>query len=175
MFVNVHENEQFPNNFSAQNFVGEMQMTYRLLFRDDRKARKLYMQQERDRAALAVDDHEAKVDPYLDELCGRYLPSSWLFSFTASVRDSYDAEADFPIFKDRLKRIQDYMHGIQPNRFMSLWRDRRDLRLWYTIWTVIVLGIFGLVVQFIGLRLSVAQVIIAHKAYVAQTEQKCNI
>ncbi|PVH69156.1 hypothetical protein DL98DRAFT_474102 [Cadophora sp. DSE1049] len=169
MFVNMDEETEQPSNkFSAQNFVGEMQVTYRLLFRDDSRARKLYIQQERGRAAMAMDDHEATVDPYLDDLCGKNLPNSWWSSLGASVRDSYDAEADFPIFKDRLKRIQDYMHGIQPNRFMSLWRDRRDLRLWYTIWTVIILGIISLIAQFIGLALSAAQISIAQKSYAAQ-------
>ncbi|KAJ3496059.1 hypothetical protein NLG97_g2940 [Lecanicillium saksenae] len=172
MFVNMdEENEQPSNNFSAQNFVAEMQVTYRLLFRDDSRARKLYTQHERSRAAMTTSDGEGTVDPYLDDLCGKHLPNSWWLSLSASVRDSYDAEADFPIFKDRLKRIQDYMHGIQPNRFMSLWRDRRDLRIWYTIWVVIILGIISLISQFIALALSAAQLSIAQKSYAAQLLQ----
>ncbi|KAM3446483.1 hypothetical protein MY3296_009630 [Beauveria thailandica] len=170
MFLNMDEETEQPSNkFNAQNFVVEMQVTYRLLFRDDSRARKLYTQQERSRAAMTLDDYEGTVDPYLDDLCGKNSPNSWWFS--QSVRDSYDAEADFPIFKDRLKRIQDYMHGIQPNRFMSLWRDRRDLRIWYTIWVVIILGIISLIAQFIALALSAAQLSIAQKSYAAQLIQ----
>lgn len=70
------------------------------------------------------------------------------------MRDIYDIETDFPIFSNRFKKIQDYIKGIESSRFMSLWRDRRDLRLWYTIWTVIIIGVFSLILSTVSMFLA---------------------
>ena len=113
-------------------------------------------------------------DPYLDELCGNNIPSSYfrLPFFDSPVRDNYDAEADFPILKDRLNKVQDYMKGIQPNRFMALWHDQRDLRLWYTIWAVIILSVIGLILATVSMFLAAVQVNYARLAYELQLKQE---
>lgn len=149
--------------------LGEVMLSYSLLFKDNRRSRKIYQSFERTRAYLAKSANSLSTDPCLDELCGYNIPSSY-FAFGSAVRDSYDAD-NFPIFRDRLKRIQDYMKEIQPNRFMSLWRDRRDLRLWYTIWTVIILGVIGLIETTISMFLSAAQLNFARLAYELQLQQ----
>ena len=148
----------------------EILLSYSLLFRDDRRARNLYRKIERKRASLEDSTSEEVVDPWLDKLCGVYLSTS-IFSLGGPVREVYDAEADFPIFKRRITKIQDYMESIQPNRFMSLWRDRRDLRIWYTIWTVIVLGLISIIQTSIGIALAAAQLQVAIKATQMQVPQ----
>jgi len=133
MLRQMYEEDEKPSeNFSVANLLGEVLLSYALLFRDDRRSRKVYQRQERSEASLVKLAKQIQVDPSLDELCGNNISASF-FNFGSSVRDLYDSETDFPILKDRLKRIQDYMERIQPKRFMSLWRDRRDLRLWYTM------------------------------------------
>lgn len=144
-------------------------LSYILLFRSDRKSRKVYQHSERARAALHKTGKRFYVDPCLDELCGNKLTSS--FTFGGPVRDSYDANIDFPVFKSRLERIQQHVKDIQPNRFMSLWRDQRDLRLWYTIWAVIILSIIGIVIAAISMFLAAVQVNLARLAYELQLKQ----
>ena len=167
----LYEEEEKPSeDFSVANMLGEVMLSYTLLFRVDRRSRKVYQSSERARASLIRSADRPQVDPYLDELCGNNISASF-FRFGSSVRDSYDSGSDFPIFKNRLKKIQDYVEGIQPNRFMSVWRDRRDLRLWYTIWVVIILGVIGLVVSITSMFLAAAQVELARKAFEVQLQQ----
>ncbi|PVH68708.1 hypothetical protein DL98DRAFT_662052 [Cadophora sp. DSE1049] len=161
----VYEEEDNPSdNFSVTNMLGEVMLSCKLLFRDDRRSRRVYQKTERSRAFLAKTPNQIQVDPYLNELCGNHIPSTF-FTLGSSVHDVYDSDSYFPIYKERLKKIHDYIEGIQPNRFMSLWHDRRDIRLWYTVWTVIILGVLSLVQTTIGLFLSAAQVDLARKAY----------
>lgn len=91
------------------------------------------------------------------------LPTSF-FSFGQPVRDAYQIESEFPILQSKLTRIHFFMEGIEPSRFVSIWRDRRDLRLWYTIWMVIIFGCISVVQAFISIALSAAQVAIAKEA-----------
>ncbi|KAI4279934.1 MAG: hypothetical protein L6R38_004854 [Xanthoria sp. 2 TBL-2021] len=171
MLSQFYEDEEKPSeNFDIASMLGEVMLSYALLFRVDRRSRKVYQSCERARASLEKSTNQIQVDPCLDELCGNNISASF-FTFGSSVRDSYDSGSDFPIFKNRLKKIQDYMEGIQPNRFKSLWRDRRDLRLWYTIWVVIILGVLGLVVSLVSMFLAAAQVNLARLAYESQLQQ----
>lgn len=171
MLRQFYEEDDRPSeDFSVSNLLSEVMLSYTLLFRDDNRSRREYKSTERERAALATNDNRLYVDPCLDELCSNSIPTSFS-TFRSPVRDSYDASADFPILRDRLKRIQDFMKGIQPNRFMSVWRDRRDLRLWYTIWVVIILSVISLVVSVVSMALAAAQVNIAWKAYKLQLQQ----
>ena len=57
------------------------------------------------------------------------------------------------------------MQAIQPNRVQSLWQDRRDLRLWYTIWTVIFLGGISIIQAFVSIGIAAAQLRVAQDAY----------
>lgn len=165
MLRHFYEEEDKPSeDFSVTNMLNEVMLSYKLLFRDDRRSRRVYQKSERSRAFLAKTPSHIQVDPYLDELCGNNIPSTF-FTLGSSVHDVYDSDSYFPIYKERLKRIHDYIDGIQPNRFMSLWHDRRDIRLWYTVWTVIILGVISLVETTIALFLSAAQVDLARKAY----------
>ena len=145
-------------------------LSYTLLFRVNRRLRKVYQSFERARASLERSASRPQVNPCLDELCGNNM-SAFFSTFGSSVRDSYDSGSDFPIFSNRLKKIQDYMEGIRPNRFMPVWRDRRDLRFWYAIWVVIILGVIGLAVSIVSMVLAAAQVNFTRMAYKLQLQQ----
>jgi hypothetical protein len=151
----------------------EIILSYGLLFHDWRLARKIYRREERNRASTTTMCGIANVDPWLDKLCGMDLPSSIFSSMWSKhgIRDTYDANSQFPILSGRLKVIQDYIEGIQPSRIASLWYDRRDLRLWYTVWAVLIIGGISILQATFGLILSAAQVAIAAKAYDLQTQQ----
>ena len=173
MLRQLYEDEKPSNGFNIVNLLGEIMLSYKLLFRVDRRSRKVYQSYERARASLSKSTDRIQVDPCLDELCGNDISASFLtfLTFGSSVRDSYDAESDFPIFKTRLKAIQDHVEGIQPHRFMSVWRDRRDLRLWYTVWVVIIIGVLSLIVSVVSMVLAAAQVNVARMAYKLQLHQ----
>ena len=151
--------------------MGEILLSYVLLFGDSRSSRIMYKKTERRRAALEAGKITSyNVDPTLDRLCG-LNNSKPNFSFNQPVREVYSSTVDFPIFSDRLKKLQHYMQNIQPNRTMSLWRDRRDLRLWYTIWLVVILGAISIVQAFVALGVAIAQLRIAQDAYALQQSQ----
>lgn len=148
--------------------MGEIILSYALLIRDDRSSRELYRKQ-REKAGL--DDTSTLVDPLLDKLCGRDLSNS-VWNFRQPVRESYNAAAHFPILRGRLEVIEDYMAGIQPSRVTSLWRDRRDIRTWYTIWAVLIVGGMSIFLACISVYLAAAQLALAAKAYQLQLQQK---
>jgi hypothetical protein len=147
--------------------MDEVMLSYALLIRDDRSSRKLYKEH---RSEACVDHTQEMVDPKLDELCGRHLSTS-IWSFGLPIRDTYDAATDFPILRERLEVIEDYMAGIQPSRITALWRDRRDIRTWYTIWAVLIVGGISIILACISVYLSTAQVALAAKAYELQLSQ----
>jgi hypothetical protein len=168
---NLYVDDEKPTtNFTITHLLDEVLLSYALLFADDRSARKLYRKTERVRASLPNTAGEPIVDPLLDRLCGTHLSIS-IFSFGRPVRENYDAQSDFPCLRPRLKRLNDYMSGVEPSRLRSLWRDRRDLRLWYTIWAVIILGGITILQAFVSIFLSAAQLAIAEKTYRLQLDQ----
>ncbi|KAH6620733.1 hypothetical protein B0J18DRAFT_205972 [Chaetomium sp. MPI-SDFR-AT-0129] len=160
------EDEKPSDDYSPTKLLREVMLSYTLLFKADRRSRRIYQRSERARASLGNGD-QSFVDPCLDELCGYSISTS----VTMPVRESYDANIEFPVFRARLERIQQHIRDIQPNRFMSLWRDRRDLRLWYTIWAVIVLSVIGLIIAAISVVLAGIQVNYAKLAYDLQLHE----
>jgi hypothetical protein len=166
------EGERPTEDFSPQDLMREIILSYGLLVQNWRLARKLY-RKERIRASTTGSLGRRNVDPWLDKLCGMNLPSSILSSLVSKhgIRETYDAKSQFPILSDRLKTIQDYMEGIQPSRVSSLWHDRRDLRLWYTVWVVLIIGGISILQAAVSIFLSVIQVAYAAKAYELQGKQ----
>lgn len=160
------DEEEMPSkDFCVANYLKEIELSYALLFKHERKSRKLYQRHERNRAAFSVCGEDI-TDPRLDELC--------IGQEAASVRGSFQASTDFPILSKRLIRVQQYMEGIEPNKFLLVWRDRRDLRLWYGIWIVIILQIIALIEGGIAVVLTGMQVNYAQKAYDLQVRQTPN-
>lgn len=151
----------------------EIVLSYGLLFQNWRLARKIYRKEARILASTTVLNNRQGVDPWLDKLCGKDLLTSIFSSMWSNhgIRETYDANSQFPILSGRLKTIQDYIEGIQPSRTASLWNDRRDLRLWYTIWVVLIIGGISIVQASLGLILSGAQIAIAARAYDLQMQQ----
>ncbi|KAI9671545.1 MAG: hypothetical protein M1817_003597 [Caeruleum heppii] len=164
------ENSKSTDDFSVSRLMKEISLSYRMLFRDDRSARELYRRSQRAKASIITATGGRSTDPHLDMLAGLDLPTSF-FSPRQHVRETYHADSDFPILRKRLNRIQLYVDGIQPGRLTSLWRDRRDLRLWYTIWAVLIIGGIGVIQAFFAISLAAAQVGIARQSLKLQLQQ----
>jgi hypothetical protein len=131
----------------------EILRSYQLLFRENKKSRKLYCHRERNKAVL---NGKSNPDPVLDKVCG-WDDRSSIWDTWKPARETFHPEAHFPILRHRLEAIQNYMDGIEPNRMFSVWRDRRDLRVWVTIWVVILLGFIGIILNVVSIAISAAQ------------------
>jgi hypothetical protein len=92
-------------------------------------------------------------DPLLKDLCTwpydrtiAALPLSiWpiscrSFEDTLQEEDSYSSQDDFPVYGQRLAKLQEFCQRQQPSRLRDLWRDRRNPLQWYTFWAVLVVG-----------------------------------
>ena len=147
----------------------EVLMSYRLLFGQTRGARGLV------KAALKVLQHQ---DPHYDQLlevvaAGPYnhtlaaLPSSlWpvscrSFEDTLQEEDAYSAQDDFPMFGQRLAKLQEFNLRQQPSKLRDLWRDRRNPLQWYTFWAVLIVGSLSLLLTLLQLIVALAQLIVA--------------
>ncbi|RWA07921.1 hypothetical protein EKO27_g7188 [Xylaria grammica] len=151
------EDENSAQEFSVPRLMEEIILSYSLLFKDDRRARVLYRKSERQRAVVIDSRGFPHYDPCLEEACGGSL-STALLTWNQPVRETYHADSDFPNLSDRLERLQIFMDGIQTNRIVSLWRDRRDRRLWFTFWVVIIFGVIGIIQGFLGNILAAVQI-----------------
>lgn len=147
--------------------MAEVLLSYPLLFRDDKRARRLYKHSERSNACIAPSPSaghgSVEVDPVLDDCC-RSRTMKAASAFENAERHAYDLDKNFPILKQRILRIQGFMSGISPNGFWSLWRDRRDTRMWYTIWAALIIGFITILEQTISMALTAAQVSLAVQA-----------
>ncbi|KAH6843147.1 hypothetical protein B0I37DRAFT_448503 [Chaetomium sp. MPI-CAGE-AT-0009] len=140
-FLSLEGNAGERHPFSVRQLLDEVTNSYGLLFRHDSRAARLFRKQERKRAATKNEDGKLLFDPKLDRVCGYSARRFWggLGGWNEPVRDSYNVD-QFPLLRQRLERLEQFMDGIQPNRIRSIWNDRRDRKLWWTFWTVLIFG-----------------------------------
>lgn len=146
----------------------EILLSYRLLFAQSRRSRRLVNQQ------LEKLSSQGKLDPLLRTLSGASLPSlrSTLprnvfphSTLTAEgmlqESDTYSAREDFPSFGYRLLILQRYSLRQQPSRVKDLWRDRRNPLQWYTFWAVVWVGGVSIVLSLLQFLIGAAQLYLA--------------
>lgn len=136
----------------------EILLSYRPVVLFDRYARACYRDSLR---GLVLDE---SFDPELDSLCLGQLRawySEYLRQPPFPVRETFDAQFDFPVYSARFGYISQFINSIQPNRISTLWHDRRDILRWYTFWAVVILGGLGLLVALVQTGLGAAQVHLA--------------
>ena len=80
----------------------------------------------------------------------------------SGVKAVYSAKADFPFFADRLLSLQDFAVTQCPSDWRTVWRDRRDVARFWTLWAVMVFGGASIVIGIIQVLLAVAQVTAAY-------------
>lgn len=142
-------------------------MTYRLLFGQSRGSRSMA------KAELKkLSDGDEEYDHLLDILCTRpydskisALPSSlWPvtcrnYENNLQEGSAYSAQDDFPMFGQRLAKLQDFSLRQQPHRLRDLWRDRRNPLQWYTFWAVLIFGGISIAIALLQLAVGVAQLV----------------
>ena len=143
-------------------------MSYRLLFGQSRSARKFAFASLRALKEEAPNEH----DPLLSLLCTQpcnskihRLPSSlWpascrSFDNRLQEESAYSSQDDFPMFGQRLTKLQEFNLLQQPSKLRDLWRDRRNPLQWYTFWAVLIFGSFSLLLALLQLMVATAQLI----------------
>ncbi|KAL8661628.1 MAG: hypothetical protein Q9202_005394 [Teloschistes flavicans] len=107
----------------------EALLSYRLLFGQDERSRKLYNAHEIGPAG--VDDQQ-QPDGLLMRLCGgKERLSSLISDDSIHEKDVYDTAADFPFYSERLIRIKEFAESIRAHHgIRSLWYDGRWLKEW---------------------------------------------
>lgn len=146
----------------------EILLSYRLLFAQSRRSRRLMNHQLEDLRS------EGKLDPLLKLLVGTSLPSlrstlprdvfphsTLTAEGTLQESDTYSAREDFPSFGYRLLILQRYNLRQQPSRVKDLWRDRRNPLQWYTFWAVVWVGGISIILGLLQLLVGVAQLYFA--------------
>lgn len=151
----------------------EVLMSYRLLFGQTHGSRELA------RASLKqLRTDRAHNDQLLDIVCGqprkkrvigKLPPSLWPiscrdFDDALQEEDAYSAQDDFPMFGERLAKLQEFNLRQQPSKLTDLWRDRRNPLQWYTFWAVLIVGSLSIFLAFLQLSVAVAQLIVAVKS-----------
>ena len=143
-------------------------MSYRLLFGQTLSARRLV------RAELKkLREKETAYDQLLDVVCGspcdgvvRALPLSlWPVtcrSFEGCLQEesAYSSQDDFPMFGQRLAKLQEFNLRQQPSKLRDLWRDRRNPLQWYTFWAVLIFGGVSILIAILQLVVGVVQIVV---------------
>jgi hypothetical protein len=151
----------------------EVLMSYRLLFGQTKASRRVA------RAAITElknAEPEKSYDQLLDILlCSRAshnmlrrLPLSlWpisCHSFKGCLQEEniYSSQDDFPMFGQRLAKLQEFNLRQQPSKLRDLWRDRRNPLQWYTFWAVLLIGGLTILLAILQLVVGVIQVVIIY-------------
>lgn len=106
-----YENYNLPAVFTTTELLKEVNLSYRLLFANEKQAQSAYRHRERKRSRKAM---RGVTGPCLDALCGMEATNSYPMKLT------YSAEDDFPIFTPRLLTLQAYMPSQSPNKINLL-------------------------------------------------------
>ncbi|KAJ5254130.1 hypothetical protein N7524_011310 [Penicillium chrysogenum] len=152
----------------------EIILSYRLLFGQDNKSRKVAREEIR---KLKNSYAKQNVDDMLSDLCERKYKygSLWWKTYDKTLQsypseiwpitcrtmeghlqqsDVYSARDDFPRLGQRLIKLQQFSLRQRPSKLTDLWRDRRNPLQWYTFWAVLLVG--GLANMLAALQLLVA-------------------
>ncbi|KAL8937278.1 MAG: hypothetical protein Q9216_004507 [Gyalolechia sp. 2 TL-2023] len=125
----------------------EILRSYRLLFGQDRRSRKLFNAQEHRKAST-----DGISDPLLEQLCGQARKASVVLEDdTFNEPDLYNAKFEFPFLGQRLNYLQEYAHSCTPHRIRDVWHDTRDPAKWLVVWAVTFFGVPALVLSFFQL------------------------
>ncbi|KAJ8130117.1 hypothetical protein O1611_g3517 [Lasiodiplodia mahajangana] len=148
-----------PAKFSTKALMQEILLSYKLLVQFDNKAKSVYRQITADLAKL--EDFDPELDICALGVSRHSRQYQYYWGRRQFTRETFNASSDFPIFSCRLRKLEQFIDSIQPNKISSLWKDRRDILRWYTFWAVFALGTANLVIALVQTLLSAEQVRLA--------------
>jgi hypothetical protein len=144
-------------NIKSVEFFSEMLLSYRLIFGQDKRSYKTFRRQYKKSDVSRKSDS----DPQLIGLCGYNWRKQSIYQEidAPGAKTVYSAKADFPFFSERLVTLQEYVLTQSPNDWKTLWRDRRDLNRFWTLWAVFIFGIITIIFNVLQIGLGIAQVV----------------
>jgi hypothetical protein len=119
------------------NFLGEVLLSFRLLFGQSPKSRKLF----RHIVGLAEAPFP-QPDTLLPYLCSEkeLLVTGPEEIWMPKDRRVYYAARDFPVLYERIELLSKELNGVKPKSMGDLLRDRRDTLQFWTFWLVAAVG-----------------------------------
>lgn len=135
-------------------FLREISLSYRLLFGQSSKARKLFR-----RVGSTLDrlPHN-EPDTLLPVLCtSKHLPAGdadWM----TEDREVYFAPKDFRVLHSRIGLLDNELKHVKPRTMGDLIRDRRDQYQYWTSWSISIVGGIGIVLGLVQVALAALQV-----------------
>lgn len=127
----------------------EIILSYRLLFGQDKKSRRIFQSME----PFKGEPSEAH-DFLLAQLCGS---KTITLPILCKEQEFYRLSRDFPILRSRIASLLQQMTNLKPRGWKEIWNDKRDSVQWYTFWAVMVFGGSGIALAFIQVVLQAAQ------------------
>ena len=164
------EEDNMPTSLTAADFFREVLATYRLIFGQHKDSRKLikgysargklfgFTSPFRSPHPSALVKDEA--DPLLERLCFKDSREEYLYGELdmLNLKKIYVLDTDFPFFAERLLALQEFVVNQCPNDWQVLWRDRRDVAKFWTIWAVLLFGVPTILLALAGTILAGFQI-----------------
>nr|POE77997.1 efflux pump ustt [Quercus suber] len=147
--------EKRPN---PSEYLREVICSYRLIFGQDNASRTAYL---RSRQTELFINSSHVADPLLHRLCCKDWTKENIYvdMDVPGVKTVYSAQNDFPYLGDRLLELHHYIVTQCPNNWQTLWRDRRDLNRFWTLWLVVYIGALTILLAGIQVVLQIVQII----------------
>lgn len=144
---------------TSGDYFQELIATYRVIFGQSEDSQNLFISNYGRK--WNMKQLQAGWDPLLSRLCAYDWTQEQVYDDlnTSNVKTVYSAQVDFPFFGQKLVTIQEYVLTQVPNNILSLWRDRRDVSRFWTLWAVMVFGGIGIFLGILQVGLSAAQVL----------------
>ena len=141
------------NKEDISQFLQEVLLSYRLLFGQSAKSRRLFRH-----TFKPPGGHDNLADFLLPLICTR----KQLVDTPKSIpmdRPIYFTARDFPVLYDRIEIISKELKDARPKSIHDLIRDRRDTLQYWTFWLVAIIGGISILLSLIQVILQAVQLI----------------
>ncbi|KAI1654753.1 hypothetical protein F4813DRAFT_194892 [Daldinia decipiens] len=150
-------NCQFNTKSVGKSYLTEVLLSYRLLFGQHSRSRRLFRGQELERAKW-----NGTLDPLLGVLCGnKDVDDSTGIVELLHERNVYNVQDSFPHLGLRLAELADYISGQEPNDFLEVWNDSRNPEKLLTLKAAVKIGVATVILGIFQVLLGTAQLVIS--------------
>ena len=151
-FASTESNASDPraNRDEIDDILGEVLLSYRLLFGQSKPSRKLFRRLYAPREPLS-----SNCDALLRAICGQ---NYFVHQFVPQDRPIYFAQRDFPVLGERVELLAKELQAARPKSWRDLLRDRRDTTQYWTFWLVAIVGGASILLSSIQVILQAIQI-----------------
>lgn len=80
------------------------------------------------------------------KICGT---EGYICPIKLEKREEYNLRADFPHICAEIENLHDFVKGQTPESIYQMWFDRRNPVAWIAYWSVVVIGVVGILLALI--------------------------